>query len=106
MKTKIKLYNRGTRLHYLSAIFFSLLVVMIFQNYYLPATEHRSKVVKEEEQLAKEVKILRKELAVLENKCEALKSNEPGTVEKVIREEFGWGKSNEVLLTTPNNQQK
>lgn len=94
------IYKYGSRLHYLCAILLFILSFVIFQNYYLPAKAEREKVIAQEQKLQNEITDLEKKLSVLEIKCEELKSNEPETVERVIREEFGWGKSNEVLITT------
>ncbi|MHC4870742.1 MAG: hypothetical protein ACYTFY_02755 [Planctomycetota bacterium] len=94
-------FQAENRLNIECVILFSLLAVFFFTNFYQPGKKRKDEVLKQEKILQNEVRSLKKQLAALEDKCMAFKSNEPITIEKAIRDEFGWGKQGEVVLALP-----
>ncbi len=102
--TTDKKFKAKNRLHYECVVLLSLLAILIFYNYYLPSKAKKEKIFKQEQSLLCEVRGLGKNLTKIENENEAFRANEPITIEKAIRKEFGWGRSNEVLIATPNHR--
>jgi alkanesulfonate monooxygenase SsuD/methylene tetrahydromethanopterin reductase-like flavin-dependent oxidoreductase (luciferase family) len=95
------LTNHRLRLHYECVILFTLLAVLAFYKFYIPAKEHKTKALKVEAEMENDVTALKKKVNAVEEKCEAFIAGEPETVERMIRSEFGWGRQDEVLVVLP-----